>query len=294
MSFVIGSFNIQDFTGDGLYRKYGTPDGVTSATRDIDSIAEMILDANFDIVALQEVRDYKAVELLNSALGSSQWENYCSYELSKPCDYLKLGEPEFAFLWNSNTMALCRDSDDEPVTPTFIEEYRGSFKRLPYYGRFTPTAAPKTELRLINVHLKSGQVKQTKEEFALLSGAVYRRLSTERHGTNMDVYTFVLGDYNLLSIYCNGCEITSPDLYLTNTKQTMPTHIIKDKGTGIIDYSGNDLDHFGYDESNKQFIGRTVEVKRCDLPFNDFGKYKASISDHVPIRLELTINPRRV
>jgi hypothetical protein len=74
----------------------------------------------------------------------------------------------------------------------------------------------------------------------------------------------------------------------------MPTHIKNDKETGVIGYSNNDLDHFGYDENNKQFTGRTVDVIRCDVPYNDFGKYKTNISDHVPIRLELNINPRRL
>jgi endonuclease/exonuclease/phosphatase family metal-dependent hydrolase len=291
VSFIIGSFNIQDFTGDGKYRKRGTPDGVNSAERDISKIAEMIETENFDIIALQEIRDYGAVDLLKKSLGNSRWMSYCNYDKAKPCDNTKLSEPEFAFLWKSNTMSLCRDINDEPIVPIFIENCRGSFKRLPYYGRFTSKIAPKVEIRLINVHLKSGQGKQTKEEFALLSSDVYRCISSERDGRNMDVYTFILGDYNLTYCYCNGCEVVSPDTYLTNTSETMPTRITKDRNTGEIKYS-SDLDHFGYEKKNKKFIGRHINVNRCDVPNNDFKKYIRSISDHVPIKLELNINVR--
>ena len=98
-------------------------------------IADIINSEAFDIVALQEVRDYRAVELLKRFVGKQYWKSYCDISNSR--------EPEFAFLWNVNTIDLYRDNDDEHVMPRFINEYSGGFKRVPYYGRFTPKAAPK-------------------------------------------------------------------------------------------------------------------------------------------------------
>ncbi len=283
MGFVIGSFNIQDFSGDGLYIKRGTPDGANSAKRDIAAIADIIVKEGFDIVALQEVRDAHAVERLKKYL-PGYWKSYCNIKPSV--------EPEFAFLWNGFTFGLYRNSDDEIVLPEVVNLHSGWIKRDPYYGRFTPKLAPKAEIRLINVHLKSGQGPQTREEFGLVSGEIYERLNADRDGNNMDVYTIILGDYNLSSVFCNSCEAADPQTYLTATRQSSPTTINKPKNSLPTGYTANDYDHFGFNlEESEITLGHVDAVAKYSG--GDFAKYRQHISDHIPIRLELNLNQRR-
>ena len=260
MGYLVGSFNIQDFTGDGLYKKRGTPEGTRSVERDLKAIAGIILGERFDVVALQEVRDYRAVDWLKKhlcILGGQNWKSYC--DISTP------SEPEFAFLWNAGKIRIYRDMNDQPVMPVVLREYEGypgGFERPPYYGRFTPISSPKTEIRLINVHLKSGECAQTKNEFKLLANDVYRRVDSERPGTNMDIYTLILGDYNLkCAKYCNVCEAGDPKVYRTATRQMLPTTLKRKEP----DYTDNDFDHFGYDVHTKGFSNINIVPVFIDL-----------------------------
>lgn len=284
MSFTIGSFNIQDFTGDGLYRKIGAPEYATPVARHIDTIADIILREQFDIVAIQEIRDAQALLLLKRRLPPN-WECYCPEQT--------LDEPEYGFIWNMRTINLYHDADGNCIMPETIDRYGSGItkiKRDPYLGRFTPRFAPKVEIRLINIHLKSGGNSQTRGEFELVAGEIFERTNSMRDGNNMSVYTVVLGDYNLSAVYCNKWESTAPDIYITDTKQDKPTTITRDK-TG---YTNNDFDHFSLARNDERLPEGNIYVDCVDAVgkryVNDFETYRKYISDHIPVKLEISLN----
>ena len=271
LSYIIGSLNTHHFTGIGKH--------------DVSKIADIILKERFDIVALQEVRRREAIELLISRLPG--WAGEHGEDKSSG-----LG---FGFLWNTKRVREC--SKDK--TPEILTSYHSSTQlhRNPFYGRFTPNGligGAFFEIRLINVHIHHGgsdniqNIEQRMAEFKTISNDIYKYLSSHRYGNNMPAYTIVLGDYNLCSWQCLQEEFL-------NNENSAKTHQAE-KTTLRRAEAGfsNDYDHFGYDEN--RFIGTNIFYERVDTVNkymnNDFQLHMEKVSDHVPIKLELVLNPR--
>jgi len=312
MDYVIGSFNIRNFSGDGqqyIYGKGGTK--YYLGDRYFNDIAKIIKEEGFNIVALQEVMDGRAVETLKHSLnimGRQKWRSSFAMPDFRRDAVTESEDTEsenmhlgFAFLWDTDKFNLHKDISENEVMPS-IYHATGSvkFKRSPFYGRFVPKNLPKTELRLINVHSKSGGHGQTHDEFKSTAGKIYSDLCISGDGGNMSVYTIILGDYNLSAAECLKDEKVLAPMFpnYAVTRQDRPTHIKRDNKDNkeYRYYYQRDLDHCGC--GDKHLEGRAeLSVKQVDAVSRymngSFEDYYKHISDHVPVRLELTINRAR-
>ena len=271
MGYIIGSLNCNRL---GTARKH-----------DYDILADIILTERFDMIALQEVFKPEALEPLQRRL--SNW-NVCH---ERPAQG-RFGDYGFSFLWNTKRVIECsRDGN-----PSMITLHGPDMTRRPLLGRFSPCALPGGlffEIRLMNVHLcwnsetvQNDMVKR-KEEFRLVTGEIYEYLSNRRYGEQktafMPAYTIVLGDYNLSAVICQALENDSITHYV-QTKQEEKT-TISNKGYA------SDYDHFSYDV--KRFSGVNVQIQRIDsvskFMRGDFEQHMQKISDHVPIKFELSL-----
>lgn len=220
LSYRIASFNLKNFS--------------LATDKDLNRIAAIIKESNFDIIAMQEVlaagRALSGIYVKDPAMQKSAFEksllgrlgrNWNSFwgdpkTASKYYPYLgrdNRGEG-YAFIWNTDRIDLMK----VPNNPRIFREYKtdfgnGAFRliRDPLYGRFK-VRGTKIELRLITTHIISGKPKEDsmranfeggavalrKHEFDILAGSVYKRINDYRKDTEPTVpYTIMLGDYNL-------------------------------------------------------------------------------------------------
>ena len=222
MGYRIASFNMKNLS--------------LSTERDLDRIAAIIKDNQFDIVAMQEVLSegralsgirLKDKRMQHSALERSligrlgkNWEVYWDDPKTSSKYYPYLGEDKrgegYAFLWNSQKFELLKDAAGKTIYPRIFRDYKTDFGegslrliRDPLYGRFK-LKGTKVELRLITTHIISskpdkmtksfegGAYSLRKHEFDILAGSIYSRISDDRKDVNITVpYTLILGDYNL-------------------------------------------------------------------------------------------------
>ena len=276
MGFVIGSWNIREFTGE-------------RERQDIAKIADIIKKEQFDIIALQEVKKVAGITSLKGMLGS-HWSFYCDWldpNISRTANY------GLGFLWNTIKMRECSESHPSRVE---LHKRHMEFERDPLCGKFTPIRLPLFEIRLINVHLCSStyginnNIKKRIEEFNSVSGHIYEQISIERYRRTKreehfkQACTVILGDYNLTLKQCENHQMLG--LYHADTYQKEGTHIPNEP----LAY-GNDLDHFGYNERMNpgvSFVYERVDTVNKYMG-GDFEKHRGELSDHVPIKLKLTL-----
>ena len=315
MRFRFGSFNMMNM-------------GKTALTkRDFTRIAEIIRKEQFDVVAFQEILSQgQSLEyLLKYSLPG--WDMRWA-EPKESSDYSKMKDKRgegYAFAWDARRMRLASSSTDEGFRvyePRIVDEalrYDASFfARTPYYARFIPVNGGFFEFRLINVHLHYGnnslnEINKRKAEYDFLIQRIYPTISLERrYGNNREAYTIVMGDYNLNLFKPRGeaerrinKSTYIPAIFSTD-RQTILT--VQDELTTLknpaVDemmpddnpqrgYSQN-YDHFSFDINvfDAERIG--YRYKRIDAVReycnDDFEMYRAEISDHLPICLEITMN----
>lgn len=279
--YKIGSFNTHNFSG--------------KTDRDVNKMANIIKNENFDIVALQEILDEVALESLLKRL-----PHWVGKQIS-PASFVKdaVDDKErknagkgFAFLWNSNRMREC-SKEGEPMLADHNFS-KGALARTPLYGRFSPSGLQGgafIEIRLINIHIVWGKGNSLTDkeirlmEFNYIVEKLYTYYSKHRYGNNMPGYTIIIGDYNLTKSW-----LFEKNLKIENIE--MVTH--QEEKTTISDERyANDYDHFSYDEN--LFSGVMMTNKKIDSVLNyyngSFSKHKEVLSDHVPIKIELDINP---
>ena len=318
MSFYIGSFNMY---------KYSAFESNEESRKDVSRIAQVIRDAQFDIVALQEVFSAEAVNRIARALGENWTGSWAS-----PPSYSKVAAEGYGFIWNTNRFDLA-NYDGIKREPAIFNQYRIDISsgqrpliRNPYYGRFVPTFMDlRVELRLINAHIlfskTSSESDETlknepsalamrRNEFRVLASALYPKLEDRVYGNNVKAYTILLGDYNLnlkqsfaFGSYLSGrLEPESIMLYdghsvkeiitvqedLTTLKKNPPD------GSQSVDITNptcwaNNYDHFTYDK--RLFEGVLIRASRVNsLDYcADYNEHRKVISDHVPIRLEIDL-----
>lgn len=206
MSYRIGSFNCLNFS-------------INKAGKASQKFAEIIYQERFDIIALQEIGSKAALKTLRKALKNfpGKWDGAADNN-------------DYAFIWNSNRVALA--TYEEPgisreYAPRIYNQYRVDRKigqkdlvRNPYYARFFPVGgcAPFIELRIINTHIRfskketekaagesKGAVLMRRNEFDVLTKAIYAKEADKRYGNNRPAYTILLGDYNL-NLLASGAE----------------------------------------------------------------------------------------
>jgi endonuclease/exonuclease/phosphatase family metal-dependent hydrolase len=285
--YVIGSFNTHFFSGVGKH--------------DLQIIANIILNEGLDIVALQEVTRQEALISLLGRL-PQYWTGVQETPLTSMAEaddtVLEEGEDPpkekkhaslgYAFLWNTNRVNEC-SKDGSPEI--FYQIKKGTLARTPYYGRFTPSdipGGPFFEIRLINVHLwwgsnTSNDIAVRLKEYGIVTGDIHTYISKHRYGNNMPAYTIIMGDYNLTLPFLEKKIVQNENITII-TDQSEPTTLSKQRFV-------HDYDHFSYDINRFSKCGIKISrinsvEKYCN---NNFERHKLNISDHVPIKIELTL-----
>lgn len=299
--YKIGSFNCLNF-GRG-------------EKKDVRKFAEIIKGENFDIIALQEIRGKTALMRILDELRKISRINWEGVADDKVTDY--------AFIWNSTKFELANSREsgkDWTYAPRIYQQYRIDKKagqkeliRNPFYARFFPRRGPYIEIRLINTHIRFskgssednnfiGAVEMRRNEYDVLTKAIYAKEADKRYGNNRPAYTILLGDYNLNLPSSNA---GSPYLLETfiiedeynpkiiRTVQSSRTTLIKegDEEKNENNAFVNNYDHFTYDEKRfGNIISNSERVnavkKYCA---DDYSTYAKTVSDHVPISIEFRL-----
>lgn len=343
MSYRIASFNLHNMGESSLS---------TNNPRDIKTIARIIKEEKFDVVALQEVlSEGKALEspgytkkTLLMELGSDWDFSWAQTEREGSKDTRNEG---YAFVWNKRRIRLCSSKVsgfhgeyERVFYPRIYKSNTKDLKRFPFYGRFTPSGmigGTNVEFRLICVHTQFGddtcresRLNRTKEIETIIK-EIYPQINDKRYGNPLVSYTVILGDYNaelwtaessvwqrqlkksrgeslpailnadpegnMVSERYDGRRIKTVQDQLTTLKTKISETSVESFNTA--GYSHN-YDHFSYEE--EQFHGVHPRVKRVTDAVNkycresdggdydsDFEKYYKTISDHIPIVMEIDL-----
>lgn len=314
MSYRIGSFNCLNF-GMG-------------ATKDLHIFSEIILRENFDIVALQEIKGNNGLKRLLSAL-PNYWMGRADdgfvndYAFIWNSNRIQLAQYESSGICRTYQPHIYKQYRVDK------KHGQKDLVREPYYARFFPIGgcAPLIEIRIINAHIRYskgqpdssddeqslGAITMRKNEFDVLSKTLYPKISDKRYGNNRSVYTILLGDYNLnlkdtgtkspylTELFEVGDNIDKQEKRMENrnikrifTTQRDLTTLRKPSGQSENQQHGfcNNFDHFTYDA--ERFSTVTVQCKSIDSVNKycggDFEKHRKTVSDHIPIVMELDIS----
>lgn len=320
MSFRIGSFNLYKFS-------YQSDDEIR---KDVDKIVQIIYDQQFGIIALQEVFSESAFNMLLKNLGTMRWDGCWS----APDSVSASAREGYAYIWDKRKFRLSRTQLDDgswrEYIPRIYKQYRIDRKlgqcqliRNPYYARFEPTNGANCELRLINTHImfarssaindvpdSLGNISMRKNEFMILTQALYSSIADKVYRNNRPAYTIILGDYNLnlrqsraiSSAYIDEIIDIEDGRYtkrLLTTQTELTTLKMPPKDPNAQDYNNlncwaNNYDHFTYDL--QRFEGVKISVKRHDSVTSycnsDYKEHRKTISDHVPIIMDINIKDR--
>jgi exonuclease III len=297
--YTIGSFNTQNLNYQG--------------NKDYRMFAKIIDTENFDIIAMQETINEGAIYKIKRYLRASyNWDYKWGQEFGRsdfsddnkdPPNTRRNTAKGFTFLWNTRRFQLTNDN-----SPQFMSVRGTNIIRNPFIGRFIPVNGPFCEIRLMNIHLcNPNNIKDVKiNEYRLVSELYKSFYSDRRPANNRAAYTLVLGDYNIPLGFCHECEkafnlFTTTFLGGFDEKTTLITTETYQEETNngknplipANNYFANDYDHCSY--NFKYFKERTINVrvsrinsveKYCE---NDLPLHRKTISDHVPIKIELTL-----
>lgn len=258
----------------------------------------------------------------------------------------------FAFLWNKSKFSLpivTLDSGEKRTfVPRVVKQYRldrtekqTDILRDPYFGRFLTNDGSFIEIRLINIHITFNKskmhsenekypiddlssVKIRKNEFNVITKSIYPTVQnkiyggTRDSGANRDVYTIILGDYNLNLENTrfnlkNGTSFTNPAPYLDeivyisdNSRSrhgkmeiqtvqyelTSLKKIIKEEDPSEYKGFANNYDHFSFDRIKFQqnVTYKTKRINTVNKLFNgDFERHREKLSDHIPIEFDFNL-----
>lgn len=209
MEIRIGSFNMNNFGG--------------SSNKDFGKIAEIIVEENLDVVALQEIfSEGRGVSRLleqNVKYELYNWD-YCFAAPSESRDITKMEDmvvkktrsEGYAFLWKKSRFKKVEFSklgETRRFEPRIINSLSKDvcvdcsfFARAPYYIRLQPIHGGFFELRLVNVHIffgdtKLSSIEKRQAEYAVLTQQIYPEICQNTYGQNRTPYTVAMGDYNL-------------------------------------------------------------------------------------------------
>lgn len=306
MGYNIGSFNLHNL---------GLSTLSNNNPRDLNKIATIIENENFDVVALQEIRsEGKAFYLekenfkrnILQELGPNWSFIYADTESS-----LDSRNECYAYLWNNKRLMISKKIEDGTGGDSYTDLCRikkDKLRRHPYYIRLTPINGPFIELRLICIHTSFSDKKQLKEELDVLIRDIYPSIEDRRYGNNRPAYTFLLGDYNAclwrswdqekqadnpLYINCDEKDIIdtgSKRIITVQDQRTTLKQISEDESQR--GYS-HDYDHFSYDVNYQEVDGVKMKAKRIDAVRkycgDDFEKYYKTVSDHIPVVLNIEL-----
>lgn len=315
MAYRIGSFNMFKFSfrSDNEIKK------------DMDLIACIIYEQQFDIIALQEVFSKNAMDLLIKLLGEHRWQGVWD----SPNSYSSIAAEGYAYIWDKTKIRLSTtylpDGSSRIFRPHIYNQYRvdksigqRQLIRNPYYARFEPVNGAFCEFRLINVHimfaksnttsdiLDVGAVSLRRREFDILTKSLYLSIADKVYGNNKPSYTIILGDYNL-NLPTSGAkssflnEIVEVDnggkirklVTVQNELTTLKASSNDDLNDkfSIPSYWANNFDHFTYDYD--RFEGLGINTGRINTVQqycgDDYSLHRKIVSDHVPVALDINL-----
>lgn len=170
-----------------------------------------------------------------------------------------------------------------------------------------------------NSDYKNQSVFRKRELDLLIEDIYYKHFKNVliREGNGRPFYTVMLGDYNLvlegpgIKIDSEKSEIRGAEGNVFITEQREKTTLKRPANNTIpsddgeeaeeelfeqtsLDYFSRNYDHFSYDSNISRYIGDIERVNAVEKYYNnDLGAYRKEISDHVPIKMVLNLNPRR-
>lgn len=204
MEIRIGSFNMNNFGG--------------SSNKDFGKIAEIIVEENLDVVALQEIfSEGRGVSRLleqNVKYELYNWD-YCFAAPSESRDITKMEDmvvkktrsEGYAFLWKKSRFKKVEFSklgETRRFEPRIINSLSKDvcvdcsfFARAPYYIRLQPIHGGFFELRLVNVHIffgdtKLSSIEKRQAEYAVLTQQIYPEICQNTYGQNRTPYDGVV------------------------------------------------------------------------------------------------------
>lgn len=306
MIYRIGSFNVRNLNYP--VSKEGR--------RSFETIAKIIKDEEFDVIALQEVLSDKVWSQLRMYLGAD-WD----FAWERPSQYLGESKADsrgegYAYIWNTRKLDLVEidvDGHTRQFFPRIWKQYRADGKKLirePYYARFTPrgkVAGCFCEIRLINTHIvygdsnKSG-VEDRYCEFLKLVGNVYENIANKRYGDRMPAYVVVLGDYNLPLDLLKTADVKveigdsvsarrQESVITVQGELTTVNHKQQDDGSYTSDYVSN-YDHFSFLKKYEEIMRMDIERVKVEKYCSNLVQYWETVSDHVPIKMSINLNTR--
>lgn len=294
MGFRIGSFNM---------RNIGLTALTDNSERDLEKIARIIREEEFDIVALQEVlSEGKAIFSEKYAEKTILWELGPDWEFSwADAEAEDRRHEGYAFVWNTRRMRLSTtELDDGTVrvfNPRICKVKYGNMFRKPYYARFTPKdtyASMPIEIRLLCIHTYYGAsdnianraVRQ--HEIDTLLTEIYPQIADRVYKNDLPSYTLMLGDYNaeLYRPWHDTLQRTKKAMYIDDVVvahrwddmmiKTVQDQLTTLKNTNSEDGEEDDsldkgktnryahnYDHFSY-EDGERFDELNIKCKRVD------------------------------
>lgn len=332
MSYRIGSFNVHNLAFGGGRDLDVIAKIIMDNQMDIVALQEVLSEGKIldGLGGKKTSGQAKAYEYSLLSRLSGNWRASWLSTKTRAKDYPYLGKDNrgegFAFLWNTDRFELPKDSEGEEIFP---KPYGSNYKvhkddgeirliRTPGYGRFKVKSC-KAELRLMTVHivygkpkaenlnvdLDFGAVSMRRNEFRIIAGEIYPRISEYYKEINCtSPYTLILGDYNL-NLESSGMGKTlledvvyfdergrkvfswqSGNRIIYSTQSELTT--INMPGTG---YASN-YDHFSYDDRVKDNIVKSITRINAVEDYysgvdDKYSKYKEKVSDHLPIMIEI-------
>lgn len=309
MSYYIGSFNLRDFN----FANISTDGSSEKIKRNFEKIAKIIIDENFDVVALQEINASLPLEYLTRILNGYRTpmrEYDFRFGTNMPTQK-GLRDPErYGFVWNTKRLRLIQPR--RGTNPSYYENAGAlGLIRPPYYARFTARGmlgGSNFELRIVNTHIRDATREEERiKEFDILVKQILPRICDHQEisedGEIMPSYTFLMGDYNLAlnkserSIYkiqtITSTNYTGKNRGYKTVQEEATTLKLPNDQSCIEDCYANNYDHFTYEidlERKLVLVPQRIEplskyYSNVNAPADKLKEYRTEISDHVPIRL---------
>lgn len=303
MKIRIASFNIEKFSRQSVYYAEDS-----ESRKDIEMIAKIIRENNFDIIALQEVFHPEALKCLLRVLSnqipidvpvsrmglytaqiegfkSDKWEARWAKPRTKYSDMAAEG---YAFIWNTKRIELSKNMKGKAFEPRIADYGHASeLVRPPLIARFNPLRSY-YEIRLINTHI----VFSIKDEDKLRSNQDGELISSSTKLRNLELQILLKGIYKRFSEMV--FDYRGIDKYARNLVPY--TFLLGDYNLNLQDVNHVarpseclDFDNsIGYINGRKKMWIETVNSKKTTLRKNSLSIDNTSNSDITTVKTDVS------
>lgn len=303
MKIRIASFNIEKFSRQSVYYAEDS-----ESRKDIEMIAKIIRENNFDIIALQEVFHPEALKCLLRVLSneipidvpvsrmglytaqiagfkSDKWEARWAKPRTKYSDMAAEG---YAFIWNTKRIELSKNMKGKAFEPRIADYGHASeLVRPPLIARFNPLRSY-YEIRLINTHI----VFSIKDEDKLRSNQDGELISSSTKLRNLELQILLKGIYKRFSEMV--VDYRGIDKYARNLVPY--TFLLGDYNLNLQDVNHVarpseclDFDNsIGYINGRKKMWIETVNSKKTTLRKNSLSTDNTSNRDITTVKTDVS------